>query len=75
MTRPRDLYLDSKCPDCGSDRVNEEVVTESFPYGDAADAFEATFPVLSCRTCDFHWRDFRSEDAIESAMKKYLAKK
>jgi YgiT-type zinc finger domain-containing protein len=62
----------SECPNCGSKNVNESRVTEWLPYGSLPKAFEATFPAMSCDMCGFGWRDHRAEEAIDTAMNKWL---
>ena len=63
------------CPNCGSHLIKESVVTEWFPYGNIDRAFEASFPVMECSACNFGWRDFRAEEAIDSAMSAWLDEK
>jgi hypothetical protein len=69
-----------ECPNCGSLQITEAVVTETFAYGggtidapaEQVETFQATFPVMTCTVCQFGWRDYRAEDAIDAAMKQYL---
>jgi len=60
------------CPDCGSEKVKESLVTEWMPYATIEKAFEVTFPVMECE-CGFGWRDYRAEDAIVAAMDAWLS--
>jgi hypothetical protein len=64
--------MNLQCPNCGSSDVGAGEVTEYFPYGAILNAFQATFPVMTCR-CGFGWRDDRAEDAIAAAQALYCA--
>lgn len=61
------------CPECGLTNIVTQTVTESFPHGETEHAFEATFPTMTCSDCQFGWRDFRAEQAIDEAMAEYQA--
>lgn len=60
------------CPNCGATNV-EQTVTKWFPYGEIEQAFQATFPAMTCSVCSFDWRDHRAEEAIDEAREKYIA--
>jgi len=62
------------CPNCSSTNVQSRTVTEWIPYGDEPQAFQATFPVMLCKeeNCNFGWRDWQAEDAIEKAQYDYI---
>jgi len=61
------------CSNCGSPNIVTKNVTERFAYGEEQNAFEATFPEMTCSNCSFGWRDYRAEQAIETAMDEYIA--
>ena len=61
------------CPQCNSTNIKTQTVTEWFPYGETDRAFQATFPAMTCSDCNFGWRDYRAEEAIDDAMMEYRA--
>ncbi len=57
------------CPNCGSIRVTETIISHTFQYGIEPYVVNVpvTEPVLHCMECSQEWTDYRGEDARSEA--------
>lgn len=62
------------CPQCGSNRISSETVTENFQYGDKEGAvmLSATIPVQNCQSCGGSFTNEDAEDIRHEAVCRYL---
>jgi len=63
-----------ECPACEGQNVQTTIETETFTYGDGAEAVELTVrvPVRTCTHCGFQFTDDSAEDIRHEAVCHYL---
>lgn len=62
------------CPNCGSTRVETQIVNDSFEYGTGPKAvkLEADVPFRKCLDCGFEYTDSEAEDIQHEAVCRHL---
>ena len=62
------------CPECRNENVWTTIETETFPYGDGAEAIELTarVPVRTCNSCGFQCTDDIAEEVRHEAVCRHL---
>jgi|SRR5262249_13451348 len=63
-----------ECPNCGSARVETEVINDKFQYGsgDGSVELEVSVPLRKCLDCHFEYTDSETEDLRHEAVCRHL---
>jgi putative zinc finger/helix-turn-helix YgiT family protein len=66
--------VEHQCPNCGSNRVQTQIIRDKFEYGSGAKAttLEASIPYRRCADCGFEYTDYEAEDVQHEAVCRYL---